>query len=106
LDLGKKYKFKKVVPTVAQLSSSPAHKNPSERIVPIKMFDFLSLRGTYRSFVKPICLIDATAFDFSSRGLRDWFATLAMIDDKIKYLPNKLAFYDNIFNFNLNIFSC
>jgi hypothetical protein len=48
------------------------------------MFDFLSLRGTNRSFVKPICLIDATAFDFSSRELIHWFATLAMIEEKTK----------------------
>jgi hypothetical protein len=42
------------------------------------MFDFLLLRGTNRSFVKPICLIDTSAFDFSSRGLKDWFAMLAL----------------------------
>jgi hypothetical protein len=48
------------------------------------MFDFLSLRGTNRGFVKPICLIDATAFNFSSRGLTDCFAMFAMIEDKIK----------------------
>jgi hypothetical protein len=48
------------------------------------MFDFLSLRGTNRSFVKPICLIDATAFDFSSCELTDCIDTFAMIEDKIK----------------------
>jgi hypothetical protein len=67
-------------------------------------------------------LIDATAFDFSSRGLTDWSAMLVLIEDnnktgnseselpvfvfrQVKYLSNKLAFYDKIFNFNLNIFS-
>jgi hypothetical protein len=48
------------------------------------MFDFLSLQGTNRSFVKPICFIDAKAFDFSSRELIGCFAMFAMIEDKIK----------------------
>jgi hypothetical protein len=64
LDLGKKYKFKKVVPAVAHLSPSQVYQNHSGRIVPTKMFDFLSLRGTNQNFVKPICLIDAKVFDF------------------------------------------
>jgi hypothetical protein len=45
-----------------------------------KMFDFLSLRGTNQSFVKPICLIDATAFDFSSREVIGWFAMFAVTE--------------------------
>jgi hypothetical protein len=73
LDLGKKYKFKKVVPTVTHLSPSYAYQKPLWRTMPTKMFDFLLLRGTNQSFVKPICWNGATAFDFSSCELTDWF---------------------------------
>jgi hypothetical protein len=63
LDLGKKYKFKKVVPAVAPSPQVTLIKNPSGRTVPIKKFDFLSLRGTNRNFVKSICLNDAKGFE-------------------------------------------